>query len=189
MKFRISYLAALLVAAPVFAQQDQPREQQRSSPIQASVLLRTADGGYRQANVEDTFFDGQRFRLRVNSNLDGYLYALCLNSQGSALVLFPNSQGEPANHLYRNRRVTIPDNAWFQFDREPGTERVYLVMSERPIAELERASQRGGEIDRRLLDKYVRAGGGESGDKGIGLSGDDDSYVVRRIDLLHEPRN
>lgn len=184
---RAMLFVPLVLAAAAYSQgliilDDEEPRPPRNAGIQTAILVETEDG-YRRMSSNETFFDGQRFRLRVTAEAPGYLYTLCLNSQGSALVLFPNNQGDPSNHLSRRSSLTIPDSGWFQFDDEPGIEQVYLIISGRPIAELERASQRGGMIDRRMLDRYTR--GGDSS-KGIGFSRED--MLVRRIDLQHESR-
>lgn len=187
-------LILTLLAAPLFGQRivadpddpdTAPDRGVRREAIRASILLQST-GRTREADPRDTFFDGQRFRLRVSTDRDGYLYAFCLNSQGSAVMLYPNRYSDPENRMDSAPRL-IPDSGWFQFDQETGTERVYLILAERPLPDLERAAQRGGEVSQRTLDRYMRSATG--GDKGIGVARDDAAeYVVRKLNLRHEAR-
>jgi Domain of unknown function (DUF4384) len=185
--------ALLLVTATAFAQQikivdgDSPEDQNTHPPtIQASVMLQDVRQAYREAFPDDVFFDGQRFRLNVSSARSGYLYILCENSQGSATVLFPNDPDKPANYVRQSRQVTVPGKSWFQFDEEPGIERVYLVLSANPIAPLDRAARRGGEISAELIESFVQPAPAQ--ERGITLA-DDGVIAVRKIELRHEPRN
>jgi hypothetical protein len=158
----------------------------RGEAIRISVMLQ--DSGrqtYREAALDEVFFDGQRFRLRVSAAREGYLYVLCGNSQGSAVVLFPNNSGADTNHVPENRPVTVPGKSWFQFDEEPGTERVYVLLADNPIAELDSASGGGGEISPDVIERYAQLDTGRN--KGI-IRTEDGDISVRRVDLRHESR-
>jgi hypothetical protein len=195
MKKVLTIAAVLSLSGLAFAQrirvvEDDPPEAvyARGKSIQATILLREPGRqSSREAQLDDVFFDGQRFRLRVAAPQDGYLYVICENSQGTAVVLYPNDNGPngPSNRVRESRHLTIPSRNWFQFDNEPGTERLYLVLAEDPIAELDRVARRGGEIPLDLLGRYTRLGDGQT--KGI-IRADDGDFLVRRIELRHESR-
>ena len=156
--------------------------------IQVSIMLQEPGRqSYREVPLDDVFFDGQRFRLKVSAPKDGYLYVICENSQGTVAVLYPTDfePNSATNYARQSRRMTIPEWSWFQFDNEPGTERLYLVLAEDPIAELDRAARRGREIPLDLADRYTRLDDGQN--KGI-IHRDDGDITVRRIDLRHESR-
>lgn len=158
----------------------------RGDAFQAAVMLQ--DSGrqsYREASLDESFFDGQRFRLRVTASQDGYLYVLCENSQKTAVMLYPNESSSSDNTVTRSRRVTIPDRAWFQFDEEPGTEHVYVILAANPIADLDRAAQNGGELPLDLLDEYAQLDNGRT--KGI-IRTQEGDIAVRHLDLRHESR-
>jgi Domain of unknown function (DUF4384) len=190
---KLSLLLTVLLGTSAFGQRivvvdDAPRKDIYASPalIQATIYLQESPQTYREASFDDVFFNGQRFRLQVTPTQNGYLYMLCENSQGSAVVLYPNDSSASGNHVRAARPVTVPGRSWFQFDEDPGTERVYVILSRRPIPELERASQRGGDLNPQLLDRY--AGTQSSDAKGIVRTADPDDYLVREIDLRHEQR-
>ena len=85
-----------------------------------------------------------RIRLHVASTQAGRLYLL---NEGPAAggdqtptfnVLFPS---ETANNgsalLQENQQVQIPQQSWFQFDGQRGTEKIWLVWAEGEVPELE----------------------------------------------------
>jgi hypothetical protein len=152
----------------------------------ASILLREGPSTLREASFDDAFFNGQKFRLEVTANQSGYLYVLCENSQGSTVVLYPGHGSVSGNHVREARRVSIPSRSWFQFDQEPGTEHVYLVLSPRPIPELERSAQRGGELNGEFLDRYANTQATEA--KGIYQTERAPEVQVREFELRHEQR-
>jgi hypothetical protein len=157
-----------------------------NDPIQATILLQGGDRRNREVSADTTFFEGQRFRIRLSSNLSGYLYVLCANSQGSAQLLYPNIGSDATNHIAVGRKTMVPERDWFQFDNEPGVEQIFVVLSPRPIPSLEQASQRGGEISLNVLARYADPVPSENDDKGI--SRENDNIVIRRINLQHETR-
>ncbi len=184
----LSFVAALVSGQQIRLAGDDSSERAKSNEqaMPTSVLLRAPDGQlYRKADVNDTFFNGQRFRLQISPLQDGYLYVLCQNSQGSGVLLYPNSFGSAANRVHESHPVTIPNKSWFQFDEEPGRERVYLVLAENPIVELDRAARRGGDISMEMLDRYTHLDSTRS--LGI-IDTDEGNIFAQRIDLQHESR-
>jgi hypothetical protein len=135
------------------------------------------------------FYDGQRFRLAVKPPRTGYLYLLCQTSQGEGRLLHPSARGG-GNHIPAGRAVSFPQRGWFRFDQEPGTERLYLILSEQPIAELDDAAQNGGEIEPATLRRYAGPGASRpdegSGQRGVEVV--EDARIVERVFLRHDSR-
>jgi hypothetical protein len=141
----------------------------------------------RPADERQTFYDGQRFRLNVRSAQDGYLYALCLTSQGTVKLLHPSDSSD--NHLQSGRSATFPQTGWFRFDQEPGTEDLYLILSGRKIAELDQAAEDGTDLSRAVLHRYISSPPRQGGASASGIdvvAGP--SRTVQHIGLRHEPR-
>jgi hypothetical protein len=163
------------------------------SDTRTRILLSDPDTrATHEVSDKRTFFDGERFRLAVNPNQPGYLYVLCRTSQGEARLLFPNT-ASGNNRVDAGTKRTLPERGWFRFDEEPGTEHVFVMVSPRPISELDAAADDGGELDGALLDRYTHpaphawrnAGGYE--DRGIDIEREA-FYSMKVLHLRHESR-
>ena len=85
-----------------------------------------------------------RIRLHVASPQTGRLYLL---NEGPAAggdqtptfnVLFPSETANDGSALLQaNQQIQIPQQSWFQFDGQRGTEKIWLVWAERDVPELE----------------------------------------------------
>ncbi len=160
--------------------------------INAQILIADGRSGNLKAAVpDDTFYDGQRFRLRVTADSDGHLYVLCLNSQGTANVVFPTPNTDAlGSQVGRRGPITIPDSGWFQFDSEPGVERLFLLVSANPLDDLEQAIDQGGALSAELLRRYSTGRPSRrenAAAKGLTYTGAD--ILVRKLELIHESRN
>ena len=91
---------------------------------------------------EINFEADYRIRLTVRSPQPGYLYVLN-EGPGAAsapefVALFPSSTANSGSALLpAEQRVQIPEEEWFQFDAEQGTEKLWLIFSHNAIPELE----------------------------------------------------
>lgn len=91
---------------------------------------------------EINFEKDYRVRLNVSSAQPGYLYILnegpALEGATSFLVLFPSTTANDGlSYLAENQRVEIPQQSWFVFDAEQGTEKLWLVFAASAVPELE----------------------------------------------------
>ena len=84
-----------------------------------------------------------RIRLNVASSQSGRLYLL---NEGPAFagqaptfnVLFPSETANNGSPLLTgNQQIQIPQQTWFQFDEQQGTEKIWLVWSDKDVPELE----------------------------------------------------
>lgn len=167
-------VAAVAVTWPpgAMAQEPDAREvyYQRADPdideedawlgIRTSILLASSDRRRREIRVrevsdQERFRSGDRFRLSVQANVDGYLYLFVRDSEGEIDLLFPYERGEKTNTVRPFRTRQVPDEDWFRFDEETGAERIYLFLSRRPIRELERAAGEDERFRERDLEDFV----------------------------------
>ena len=133
-----------------------------------------------------TFYDGQRFRLAVQSRRSGYLYILCETSRGETKLLHP-SELSMNNSIEAGETATFPGRGWFRFDNDPGTEKVFVVMAGGPIAELDRAGEDGGDITPEMLHRYSRLGAGDASSDTRGIEVVKPAFsVVKKIVLRHD---
>lgn len=124
---------------------------------------------------EINFEKDYRVRLNVSSPQPGYLYILNEGPSGaegaySFVVLFPSSTANDGlSYLAANQRIEIPQQSWFQFDAEEGTEKLWLVFSANAVPELEAVKQFANPKDRGLVKdaglnarvhEFLKAGAG-----------------------------
>ena len=84
-----------------------------------------------------------RIRLNIASSQSGRLYLLNEGPAGADQtptfnVMFPS---ETANNgsarVNENQQIQIPAQSWFQFDEQQGTEKIWVVWSEKDVPQLE----------------------------------------------------
>jgi len=84
-----------------------------------------------------------RIRLNITSAQSGRLYLLNEGPAGADQtptfnVLFPSETANNGSALVtQNQQIQIPQQSWFQFDEQQGTEKIWLVWAERDVPELE----------------------------------------------------
>jgi hypothetical protein len=77
--------------------------------------------------------------VSVEVNDAAYLYLVNRGSSGVWKVLFPSAEIEGGNNRVEpGRRYEIPAGYVFTFDEQPGVERLFLVLSRQPEADLEK---------------------------------------------------
>jgi serine/threonine protein kinase len=96
-----------------------------------------------QLAKEMVFERDYQIRLNVNGPRSGYLYILNegpheKGKPAEFVVLFPSPKSNSGSALINdNERIQIPENSWITFDQEKGTERVWLVFSQKAVPDLE----------------------------------------------------
>src|SRR3982750_1420054 len=102
------------------------------------LLKRNSEGRYDEVDTDSEFRSGDMIRVSVESNDAGYLYIVQQGSSKTWNLLFPNEK-VTTNRVERNREYDIPGSGnRFTFDEQPGNERMFLVLSPRPEADLEK---------------------------------------------------
>lgn len=98
-----------------------------------------------------------RIRLNITSSQSGRLYLLNegpagLDQTPTFHVLFPS---ETANNgsalLTANQQIQIPQQSWFQFDAQQGTEKIWLVWAAKDVPELEAVKGFANSKDRGVI--------------------------------------
>jgi hypothetical protein len=107
------------------------------------TVQRVRDGKEYKEPFESTgreiFENGWRFRMNVSAPRAGYLYILNegLNDRGAKAytVLFPTDNNA---HIEPKQVIQIPKQPrYLFFTGEAGTEKIWLIWSEKPVAEME----------------------------------------------------
>jgi serine/threonine protein kinase len=85
-----------------------------------------------------------RIRLTISSPESGRLYLLNEGPPAKGeqiptfIVMFPSETANNGSALLNgNQQIQIPEQSWFQFDAEQGTEKIWLVWSDKDVPELE----------------------------------------------------
>lgn len=101
-------------------------------------LLKT-DGEQVRTTTKKEFKSGERIKLNLKSNKDGYLYIINIGSTGTSRILFPHS-GNIDNFVTANEIYTVPCNKYMKFDENPGEETLLVLLSPKQIKEILPAS-------------------------------------------------
>ncbi len=112
--------------------------------LRYSVLLKQVDGTYAEAASDASFHDGDDLRLTIMSNEPGYLYVIQQGSSGNWSPIFPGPAAtRNSNRIEQGRVYQIPDGAQsFRMNNQPGTEKLFVLLSRQPIQNLDNSVQR-----------------------------------------------
>ena len=107
-----------------------------------TIFMRDPSG--RAIRVEPTrdFHNGDRIRLALEPNVDGYLYIFNSENGAPAQMIFPDVRlGGGENWIEAHVPIEVPSSEeaeerfrWFEFFGDPGTERIYVVVTREPLA-------------------------------------------------------
>jgi hypothetical protein len=102
-------------------------------------FLRNAGDEYREVDPDTVFHSGDRIRVSVESNDEGYLYIVIKGTSGSWKVLFPSAEvADGSNRVTSGRQYSIPPPPGrFAFDEQAGEEHLFIVLSRTPEPSLE----------------------------------------------------
>jgi serine/threonine protein kinase len=98
-----------------------------------------------------------RIRLNITSSQSGRLYLLNEGPAGSDQtptfnLLFPSETANNGSAVLKgNEPIQVPQQSWFQFDEQQGTEKLWLVWSEKDVPELEAVKGFANSKDRGII--------------------------------------
>ena len=106
-----------------------------------TVFMREPSG--RAIRVEPTreFRTGDRIRLAFEPNVDGYLYIFNSENGAAPRMIFPDARLDGGgNWVEAHVPVEVPSSEepeerlrWFEFYGDPGSERVFIVLTREPL--------------------------------------------------------
>ncbi|MBW1811365.1 MAG: DUF4384 domain-containing protein [Deltaproteobacteria bacterium] len=105
---------------------------------------------------------GEMLKLSFEVNIEAYVYALMIDSQGKTSVIFPHSEIATSNHVAAGRWVDTPQaDVWFELDEKTGTETIYVLATVSPMKNIKQLvdilDAMGPERDSAEADKEVAA--------------------------------
>jgi hypothetical protein len=107
-----------------------------------TLFMRDSNGLAVRVDPTHEFQKGDRVRVLLETNADGYLYIFNTTDNGSPVMVYPNPQlDEAGNFLQAHVPFEIPSSLpaedrlrWLTFDEHAGTERLYFVFTREPLA-------------------------------------------------------
>jgi hypothetical protein len=104
-----------------------------------TIYMRDSRGNAVRVDPTQEFHAGDRIRLSLETNTDGYLYIFHTENDGEPQMLYPDVRLEKGNNkIEAHVPYEIPWNEpgvenWFKFDANPANERLYVVVSRQPL--------------------------------------------------------
>lgn len=106
-----------------------------------SLYMRDANGDAVRVDPTRTFRAGDRIRLSLETNTDGYLYVFHTENNGEPEMIYPDAKLDDGdNFVEAHVPYEIPWSGetaehlrWFVFDQNPANERLYIVISREPL--------------------------------------------------------
>jgi len=100
-------------------------------------LVKLENGAEIETPPTHVFRSGDQVRLKVEANQRGYLYLIARGSSGVWKPLFPSREA-PDNVVEARRGYDVPSSTQaFTFDDQEGKEKLFLVFSRVPLADLD----------------------------------------------------
>lgn len=85
------------------------------------------------------FHEGDRVRISLEPNIDGYLYVFNTTDNGAPVMIYPDARLDAGNNeIEAHVPLEVPsseetDSGWFKFDKNAGAERLYIVVTREPL--------------------------------------------------------
>jgi Domain of unknown function (DUF4384) len=118
--------------------QDRPQDN-TSEYMGVSYWIEVAgrDGVKQRVTADRVFRSGERIKLFITTNRDGYLSLLNIGSSGRSRLLYPHAQTQPnENFVQANAQFEVPQGGTIRFDDTPGEETLLLMLSPQPMQNL-----------------------------------------------------
>lgn len=106
-----------------------------------TLFMRDASGRGIRVEPSREFRNGDRIRLALEPNIDGYLYIFDSEDGGPPRMIYPDARldgGE--NWIEAHVPIEIPSSEesderlrWFEFYGQPGGDRIYVVITREPL--------------------------------------------------------
>lgn len=106
-----------------------------------TLFTRDSNGLAVRVDPEHVFRKGDRVRVLLETNTDGYLYIFNKTNDGPVIMIYPDKDlDEAGNYIKAHIPWEIPSGAseeerlrWLVFDEYPGNERLFFVLTREPL--------------------------------------------------------
>jgi len=108
--------------------------------LRYTLLQKDPSGRYVEVLPSTVFHSGDHAKLSVMANHSGYLYIIQQGSSGNWSPIFP-SQGaaKGSNYIEPGQVYEIPNDGAFELNKQPGKERLFILLSVNSIDDLDGA--------------------------------------------------
>jgi uncharacterized protein DUF4384 len=109
-----------------------------------TMFMRDVNGRAVRIDPAREFHSGDRIRISLEPNVDGYLYVFHTEGEGQPEMIFPDARLEGGeNWVEAHVPVDVPSTVetderlrWFQFYGNPATEHLFVVVTREPLADV-----------------------------------------------------
>ena len=109
--------------------------------IGLTLFMRDSNGLAVRTDPDHVFQKGDRVRVLLETNTDGYLYIFNTTDNGPATMIYPHANlDEGGNYIQAHVPFEVPTSLaseeklrWFAFDDVAGTEHLFFVFSREPL--------------------------------------------------------
>lgn len=109
-----------------------------------TLFTRDSNGLAVRVDPEHVFRKGDRVRVLLETNTDGYLYIFNQTNDGPVIMIYPDAElDEAGNYIKAHVPWEIPSGAaeserlrWLVFDEVAGTERLFFVLTREPLKDV-----------------------------------------------------
>lgn len=106
-----------------------------------TLFMRDSNGLAVRTDPDHVFQKGDRVRVLLETNADGYLYIFNTTNNGPATMIYPSADlDEGGNYVQAHVPFEIPSSLageerlrWFAFDEVAGTEQLFFVFTREPL--------------------------------------------------------
>jgi hypothetical protein len=107
-----------------------------------TLFMRDSNGSAIRTDPGHVFQKGDRVRVLLETNSDGYLYIFNTTNDGPAVMIYPHADlDEAGNYIQAHVPFEIPSSLsaeerlrWFAFDDVAGTEHLFFVFTREPLS-------------------------------------------------------
>ena len=109
-----------------------------------TMFMRDVNGRAVRIDPAREFHNGDRIRISLEPNVDGYLYVFHTEGDGQPEMIFPDARlGGGENWVEAHVPIEVPSTVetderlrWFQFYGNPATERLFVVVTREPLSDV-----------------------------------------------------
>ena len=109
-----------------------------------TIFMRDVNGRAVRVDPAREFHNGDRIRISLEPNVDGYVYVFHTENDGPPEMIYPDARLEGGeNWIEAHVPIDIPSSVeaderlrWFQFYGNAGVERLYVVVTREPLPEV-----------------------------------------------------
>ena len=119
----------------------QPTVKSAKIGLGLTLYMRDANGLSVRTDPSHEFHTGDKVRVLLETNSDGFLYVFNTTDGGKPVMIYPDPDlDEAGNYVQAHVPVEVPSSVapeerlrWFRFDKQAGVERLYFVFTREPL--------------------------------------------------------